>query len=534
MGSTQLQEEAPLATKPCARLAGLLFVGWLAAYASLATRHFGGDGLRWLAQVHQPRPAPGGVSHALFSVLCWSWVRIGQVLGVLPLLRTLGSEFPDVIWLQWMNAIAGAAGVSLFFYFLLQLRFDRGLAFLLACCVAASNGYLQCATDMLEPMPSVAVALFALCIVRRFESNWWAPPLAGGLLGLSGAIYQLGLSGGLLLAGVLFGAAVPLRRRFCRAAIAAVSASLVFGFTVWLTLSVLTEEGSARLVETAAGLFGHIEPRRLGGAAFGLANAVAPLSNWRGASHLLQGSVLWASYNIVNTCIVFVLCAVALVVCLRKLSRMNKARTSLAIAAGISLLVLWLFAAFWSAVYIKIWVFALPPFWLLIGEAYMLERSLRRPSFFLFGVLISASIASAIVNSGFESEDMNAARELANQIDESDLLVAPGWDNASVYLRTLLRPRQRVISMTDRAVGCKRNSACVMIQLAEAIDAAMAGGRRVFFYDLLQLSRADWNLWYGSALQIHYEDMEMYRVPALSRRPAEQTIGGLVQLPRLP
>src|SRR5262245_30413325 len=84
------------------------------AFALLHSRHFIGDGVRWLPQISAAAPSHGGVSHALFPLVLWAWNRLGERSGALHGLAELGLGFPRAVWCQWLNAIGGAVTGTIF------------------------------------------------------------------------------------------------------------------------------------------------------------------------------------------------------------------------------------------------------------------------------------------------------------------------------------------------------------------------------------------------------------------------------------
>src|SRR4029434_1274072 len=97
------------------------------------------------------------------------------------------------------------------------------------------------------------------------------------------------------------------------------------------------------------------------GALVGLTNGFAPLINWRGVSGLLSGTSAELTSNLLSCALAW--CTLATLGWATVTRWRGAQRTWVARAAIVNLCAIFLFAAFWQAAYIKIWLFALPAFY---------------------------------------------------------------------------------------------------------------------------------------------------------------------------
>ena len=507
-----------------------VLLGTLFLSAVLHTRHFDGDGLRWLLHIRLEQPSSGGISHALFPSAVWAWSRVGSFFAIPALLERFGVEFPVAVWLQWMNAFGAALGASAFYVALRLSAIPQRAALLTVPLLVASNAFLRAGTDMIEPMWALALALCAVATSLAWGRRLGGAVFAGCLLGLSGCIYQLSLVLGFLVAGALMGEGRLDRHKFVRVLLAAGAAVGCFVLGVLVTLRLFADDGERSLVDTASGLFGRVEPRHLVGALFGLVNTFSPLSNWRGVSGLFHGPFRAAAVNLPLT----ILAWVTLVTILGVRRARESHRYWIRRAAIFNLVTVWAFAAFWEAAYIKIWLFAAPAIFILFAEV-VLER--RRAIWAVVPALLLSgfSLGQGIWRAWNDPQDLTAARHLAAVVGGSDLLIAPGWDGPSVYLGTLLRPEQRRWSLTDTAIACRLDEACVRTRISAAVRDASIPGGRIFVFGLLDLSAAEWEVFYGARLGLPRTVLDPLRAMSQATSPVSGTNATLTLLgsPRL-
>jgi len=191
--------------------ATLLFLGTLVLYWTTRTAANTFDAVSYANQIAHLYPRTGDPHwlfhphHLLFNALGYVLWKAARVCGC------SGGSLPV---LQSLNAVLGAAGVSVYYLTLRRLlQRSRGLPVLIALGLALSFGYWICATDGRVNMPSIFLMLAAFWALARLMT---APrPALAALTGLlAGGAVLFHESAGLFvvvgLAGVLLADANPL------------------------------------------------------------------------------------------------------------------------------------------------------------------------------------------------------------------------------------------------------------------------------------------------------------------------------------
>src|ERR1700677_335252 len=180
------------ATKSDRRDAFCIFGAACVVYLVLRSRLYIGDGVRYLPNVlGAAAPPDGGNGHFLWPYVLWLVARSCAAVGVL----SLGpgpSRVGVVGVLQGVNAFAAAAGLVLLYRWLRRVA-SRRAALIGVALTGLSNAFLLHATDMTEPIAAVAPMMLGLCLVDSARDRVWVRFLAGGLIGLGAAFYQIAL-----------------------------------------------------------------------------------------------------------------------------------------------------------------------------------------------------------------------------------------------------------------------------------------------------------------------------------------------------
>lgn len=517
------------------------------SYGLLLSQQFIGDGVRWLPQVTASSPpAAGGTSHFLFPYLAWLVYHLGEAVA---------PGVPAVTVLQSMNAIFGAVGLGLFYLLLQTVQLSRRAALVGTVMVGFSHAYFLHATDMTEPMPSVAPMLLGLILVRA-RSDWrWARLVGGAAIGLAAAFYQMALIA--LLPACIFTAArayssqETLRRWPILIAVGEIGAAgavtfalIVGGGSLW-NPSQQYGSGLAAIVSVPGyGLFGRADPRQLVGGAFGFANAFAPLVDWRGASRLLSLSPAILAYNLA-------LAALAGAFALTLFFRLWANRTQLrergqigdVLAALAWLIAIYLIASYWAGTYEKLWIGGALAMGLLVALALDLPstqgfigsrlgvRRLLSSRTSLYVLLAAFGLLSLVVGAfprKFNPNyDLAVARRIAEITGPGDLVVCGGWDAICNYLGTYLQAPVQIFGVAPEMVSAGFSADRLSERLEAEISTATISGKHVLFVDnILEIPPGEWNAFLGERLYIPYSLLDTYReqaalVEAIPRGPKE-------------
>jgi hypothetical protein len=509
-----------------------------AIYVLLRSRFYIGDGVRYLpVALGATMPKGGGNSHFLWPCVLWLVCRASAALGILPIREGLDAREGLIALLQGINSFAGALGLVLLY------RWIRGVATRRAALIAValtglSHAFLLHATDMTEPMMAVAPMMAGLCLLGWAPDRTWARLGAGALIGFGGDFYQIALiavAPATWLAARSHGS-VTLAERFRRLVRAgieigggsvAVYAGVIAGVRFALSPGAhLTEElASVRTVNTAGGLAGSIVPKHFAAWIFGFANALAPIRATEGISRLFQEPArdVFISLAILVLALAFLAGLVLRLVRSRQILGQLGRWPDIQAALGWFALVVFMVCA-WSVLYEKFWVFALLPLSMVVAlaidphgdePAAVGDPGGPRRLMFLVpaAVLVVVNMATGAIPRRYAlNPDVRGLALLADRLRTDDLLVCPGWDVLSVYVRTLLELPVDVFDVTDEAIAGHELASGLRAKVA----ATIARGGRVYFLALVDLSHDEWDLFYGSRLHVPFELLDPYRTGSLA------------------
>jgi hypothetical protein len=519
------------------RNAVTIFVAASVIYLLLRSRFYIGDGVRYLPEVLGGTIpiGGGGNSHFLWPYVLQLVCRTSAALGILPLGDGLG-RVGLIAFLQGLNAFAGALGLVLLYRWLRGVA-SRRAALIAVAMTGLSHAFLLHATDMTEPMTAVAPMMAGLCLLGSAPDRTWARLGAGALIGLGGDFYQIAL---IAVAPAVWLAArprgsLPLLQRLLGlvrpgieigGASVAVYAGVIAGVRFALTpgAHVIGELASVRTVSTAGGIVGSFAPKHFAAWIFGFANSFDPIPPVEGVGRLLHEP----PRHVAITLMIVALAMAFLAGLVLRLVRSRKTLGELGrwpeiqAAAGWFSLVVFMVCT-WSVLYEKFWLFALLPLSMVValaidpqGEAPAAAGDSNDPRRLMFlapaAVLVVLNITTAAIPRRFAvNPDMRDVSLLADRLRTGDLVVSPGWDPLSVYLRTFFEHRAENFSLTDEAIagGDLANG------LGARIGATMARDGHVYFLGLVDASREEWDLFYGSRLHLPFELLDAYRKGAV-------------------
>jgi hypothetical protein len=520
------------------RNAVCIFVAASAIYLFLRSRFYIGDGVRYLPEVLSATipTGGGGNSHFLWPYVLLLVCRASAALGILPLGDGLG-RVGLIAFLQGVNAFAGALGLVLVYRWLRGVA-SRRAALIAVALTGLSHAFLLHATDMTEPMTAVAPMMAGLCLLGLAPDRTWARLGAGALIGLGGDFYQIAL---IAVAPAVWLAArpsgsVPLLERLLGlvrpgieigGASVAVYAGVIAGVRFALTPGAhLTGElASVRSVATAGGLVGSFAPKHFAAWIFGFANSFDPIPPAEGLGRLFHEPPrdVGITLMIVALATAFLAGLVLRLVRSRKTLEERGLWPEIQAAAGWFSLVVFLVCA-WSVLYEKFWLFALLPLSMVValaidpqGEEPAAAGDSNDPRRLMFlvpaAVLVVLNITTAAIPRRFAVNPyMRDVGLLADRLRTGDLLVCPGWDPLSVYLRTFFEHSAENFSITDETIAGSE----LANSLGARVAATMARDRRVYFLGLVDLSQDEWDLFYGSRLHLPFELLNPYRKGAVA------------------
>jgi hypothetical protein len=271
------------------------------------------------------------------------------------------------------------------------------------------------------------------------------------------------------------------------------------------------------------------------------------LSGWIGLSRIRELPAWQAAYDLLlaGAALAWLLALVRSVK--RRYREIEPPIARAAVAGGFLWLTgVWLIASAWDATYEKFWiggVIAAVIVLALVGEAYLAKREAGSPGpvrslianavAVPLALLLLLSLSAGAVPRRFSRNvGLATAQQLASHVGSGDLLVAAGWDAPSVYLKLLVSPDVQVFSFVDEAVRVGRDPERTLEALAAAVRAAHERQGTVYFLGLLDVTRIDWEWFFGRRLGIPHAVLDEYRLGA---EPVAMLAapGGILALKRL-
>jgi hypothetical protein len=521
----------------------LLFSATLFLNLCMLSRHYVGDGVRYLPLLDLPTPEIGMNKHVLFPAVFWAACRLAKASGLLSCFRDSFNRPAFLVLCQSLSAGFGAAGVTALYVWQRVAGGSRRISMFLAGVLALSNAYILHSTDMTEPIAAVPWLLAGAIVVRKHGGVRSARLLGGALVGIAAAFYISAVLGLALLASgpalrcLKLGRPIAAVVRIFDIGIGAVGSYLL----VYITLNHLLQpslsifaivSGSVKM-STDEGLFGSIDPRHLIGAVFGFANAWAPLRNYEGVSHILSTSWGTVAYNMTIGVVGGIVAVFLIIGGLRRYNELANAvdRYDL-LGAATWLIFVFALTAFWSPTYEKLWLFG--SIATLCVASIVIDRSPKerlRSNRLVFGGLSALAICSfacGVIPRRFgTNEDLVSAEILEQKVSAADFVVCPGWDLTSVYWKTLSRPPRTCWSFVDEAIASHYSPSVFEASLGDAVDRTLGHGGRVLFVGLLDIKPTDWAAFYGSRLKMPYEVLARYRGRAAPTLTFESEEAGL-------
>jgi hypothetical protein len=491
----------------------LVFLPASAAYVFFRSDHWIGDGIRNIPAAFSGTHPFGTLNHLLFPT--WT-LTVRAVLDGFGMLSIVPQEahIQLIRAIQACNGVFAAIALSVLYVVLRRVGVRRSIALGSVTFVGLSHAFVLHATDMTEPMPSVLLALLGVLLAQQKEA--WLPRLgAGVLLGIASAFYLIAIGAGLLIL------ALAIRERSLRSITATALTVGIGAFLAFLAIvligSVAVRHGfddsiRSSFVGNPGGLFGSFSPRHLVGAAFGSANAFAPLVDYSGVSGLLKQPAAALLHNLLVFAVSwFGLGIIAWRACHVPFYPPLVAAVSWWVAT-------FLLAAYWSPTYEKLWLYgviALSVFCALVLEhdrTYWARPRGREPFLWFAAALALFSVAYGVIPRRFSpNPDVVLAKQIVARIGSNDLLVAPGWDGPSVVASTVLDFSLNRFSLVDEALVHGLDREQVLVALERRAADSLEHGGKVCFLGLLALSEQEWALFFGSRLKLPHGMLDSWK-----------------------
>jgi len=523
----------------------ILTAGAAILYLVLLSSNYSGEGIRWYrAATASSPPAAGGPRHLLYPLLQWGWHRLLLLVGVGD-----SSIVANVAHLQALNAISGAAAVGLFYALLRDLDVDSLTATAGTLLLMVSYVFAALATDMIEVMPSLTLALAALLLAVHARHVCGARAVAlhtagaAGSLALGTVIHQTAL---LLGPSIAFAFAyghvydVPwqgwkrlgLRLAKQPAVWAFGALTLAFLVAIYLgTALALVTNNPGDAIAYATGTpetidYSPFSPLHVLAAVFGWANGVFGLVGWTNGTNLLHGGVrLTTLYNVGAVLATLLLALGVLLVGVRVFREQSDRIYGWAVLL-VAFVVPAAFAAFTWSVYVKLWL-SPSVAWIGLLTLTLLDVrsriSARRASpslrlvapaaMGLLALVLAVGVGVHLIPTHITTDAyLPEAEYLGQLVGPNDLLLAHGWDG--VGERFVLFYNEPYISFMQEGANVNFQTDALVGDLEGAVRKTQARGGKVYTIDILDQPRSAWDPFFLQRLHVPYDALDRLRQAA--------------------
>ena len=492
-------------------------------YLTLLTQQYAGDGLRWYDVIsgvaaHQFK----NTQHLLYPLLARLYFFILHELVNVPASFQLA---------QSMNALFGGLAVGCLFYTLHRLTRQWTIALGGSAILAFSRAFTLHATDMTEPMPGASLSLLAIAIVIMYltsiEHHRLLLWVASAIVGIAASLYQ---SNVLTVIGI--GALILL----CDSAswrirvvdtIVCVGIAGTIALGIYMSAYLLSGNATSFIQafrmslrtenDATQGIYIELSLRRAGALVFGLGDTFFGLraigeqgTNFFVNSDIwtIAGTVSLAAYGWIVAGVLFFIYAVQR----KQLIAFNQ---RIILACLIWLAPQLLLLLLWGARYSKLWILPLAIIILMLGvivHNVSLAATYRRfgLSIFFGGLVVPVILWGFFTNLLPDRTTPNLGMldtlDIAQRVSPKDAIISP-WGGTPYAVPS----KPQAISLVVFALSQNLNSDLAMLSLQDEIRRVCLGGGEVYFYGLLELSEAEWNLSNGQRLRLPFSSLAKYR-----------------------
>lgn len=451
-------------------------------------------------------------THMLYPVDVLIWVRMAALLGI-----KAGSPLQFLSIVDVMNGLAGAASLAVFSFLIYLATSSRNLSVLVTAAYGLSAAFLEQATNANEPMVSMLWAMLAILFAVasfRYRSNW-PIIISGALFALSMATFQ---SMVLLAPAALF-LVWRMRSRATGTAAFALGAVCcgipLYAWAYWLL-------GFRNPVAMLGHFFVHDGARAFMRFTVGKTLAI-PIG--------LSGNIFPMFYYFKFTgmrsvgptlAVTSIAVSVFFALCLAQVFRMRSLLSPAARMALIAAVIGLGLTAYpllrWDPTYGKLWLAPLLCVAFIVATALSITPRAYGLAIFLL-LVISLNLLWAERHRVDGTPFMAEAGQLASTVATDDLVVGD-WDPISTLYsaiwvdersnlrRSIWAQNQHYFSFTTEATLYGDG---VIPRLQKAIDDTERNGGRVYFMNLLDVSKPTWDSFLGSRCGVPYTEMDAYR-----------------------
>lgn len=469
-------------------------------------------------------------NHLLYTPDVYGWTRLFALAGYKPAGPV---EFLHLV--EVMNCLAGAAALAIFCSLVLGVTDSWLIAVGTTASLALTRAFFAQATNANEPMPGLLWSFAGMALAARsVHKNSFLSAIASGLaFGLAMAAYRsmvlLAPAAALLL--LIANAKEPPRfalsgdrvwRTFSFAAATALSMAALHGWAYWS----MGERSAGGFISRFAATdgshfyFGLRWSRFLNLPIGTVRNFFAVEPEFIGIRHFLAGPMsAIAAMTIFFLAILafFIFCA--LEIKSRWPALPNRARLAV-ICSCAGFAFTFLPVVLWDPQYDKLWVLPLACLLFLAAITVNGARCDGLDRKLIAGILaivavwgVSITLRWTYQNHVRNPIEFREAKQAAGILGKDDFVVGD-WRPVAMLYGYLYAEPDHFLSFPSEAV---ENGSLSIDKVRRAVSETTARGGNVFFFDTLDMSREDWNFFFGRIPAVPYSAFDDYRARATLR-----------------
>jgi len=417
--------------------------------------------------------------HFLFGLTIRAAFALQQALGV-------GGD--AIVAIQAVNAISAAISAGLFFLLVVRLGVPIGISLAVMAGVCLSPAYVLAATNVTEVALALPFFLGTLLVLADREFLGHTAGLAGILVGLATISYLL--AGSLVpciaIAAIVSGS--PFRSTIEKLFLFLSAFALVV-LGIWVVVLYLSGVHSFADLVTAIlkfpeqGTYGRFKLGSLIATPIGLTQAFFQIlpDDFRGLRSLYHQTPVVALFAGILSLITCAFLARAIYL----LSKGRMLRNLVLLSSLLTFLLVEAVCLWWDPYYLKLQVFALILFWLIVAAGFTNSQSDRAYRWYLLLFVIAVAVSGVrVLSTNIQPSQTNTNAQQLHAIVREGVLIT-GWSSDVAHL-WLYSNGENIIPLPDFALARNLQPSRVESDLKAIIDKASANGTKVYFYALFE------------------------------------------------
>jgi hypothetical protein len=402
--------------------------------------------------------------------------------------RALGIRGDATIAIHAVNAVSAAIAGGLFFLLALRLGVSKRISLAVAVGVCLSPAYLIAATNVAEVAPALPFFLGTLLVLADGEFLGRRAVLSGILVGLATLTYLLAGSLVPCIATAVIALQSPSRSTI-RTLFMFLSVCCLVVLSIWVVVLFVSGVHSPVNLITAIlkfpeqGTYGRFKLGSLIATPIGLTQAFFQIlpDDFRGLRSLYRQTPVVGLFAVILSLITCVFLARAVYL----LSKERMFRNLLLLSSVLTFLLVEVVCLWWDPYYLKLQIFALILFWLIVAVGFTNGQAGRAHRWFLL-LFVTAVAAGGVrvLRTNIQPSQTNTNAQQLHAIVGEGVLIT-GWSSDVAHL-WLYSNGDNNIPLPDFALARNLQTSRVETDLNAIIQKAIASGANVYFYGVFE------------------------------------------------